>query len=133
MVLSNSRPASIFSGEGNSEKATPIYHHSKDFLVSVKIDKKFSFPSGHTTRAIMCGCLLLYSLELSFSSQILVLTWSISTAVSRVMLGRHYVTDVIAGSIFGFLQFYAMVHYLHIDDKICQSIAKHCQSLLSRS
>lgn len=32
-----------------------------------------------------------------------IITWATSVAVSRVMLGRHYVLDVLVGAIVGYL------------------------------
>jgi undecaprenyl-diphosphatase len=59
---------------------------------------QFSFPSGHTITAFaMAG-----SLSLVYASLAPVLVFcAISIAVSRVILGMHFLSDVVAGSAIG--------------------------------
>lgn len=65
----------------------------------IEIDK-YSFPSGHTTSAFTLG--VMASL---YFPHMLILFLSLSTLVgiSRMYLGVHYPTDIIAGSILGTL------------------------------
>lgn len=61
---------------------------------------QFSFPSGHTTAAfLMAGLVGLY--YPAFYS--LALSWAALIGLSRVMLGVHFLTDVVAGAALGTL------------------------------
>ncbi|KAG8132991.1 hypothetical protein E2320_010809 [Naja naja] len=64
-----------------------------DMFATISVDK-YSFPSGHATRAAMStGC-----------------TLDLHSGSSRIMLGRHNVTDVVFGLIMGYMQ-YNLVEY----------------------
>jgi undecaprenyl-diphosphatase len=59
---------------------------------------QFSFPSGHTMTAFAVSI----SLALFYPSLIPVLMFcSFSIAVSRILLGMHFLSDVMAGAIIG--------------------------------
>ena len=60
---------------------------------------EFSFPSGHTLHAIS-----FLSLFFAFSPVLglVFLPFALMTAASRVILGLHFVSDVIAGAVLGF-------------------------------
>ncbi|MFN2210946.1 MAG: phosphatase PAP2 family protein [Candidatus Promineifilaceae bacterium] len=61
---------------------------------------KYAFPSGHASRT---GAVAV-ALSFAFPSWTLVwLVWAILVALARVALSRHYLSDVIAGMIFGIL------------------------------
>lgn len=53
----------------------------------------YSFPSGHTTRAFMVKILM--------PAHVLWTVAAVSVACSRVVLGRHYVSDVVFGALIG--------------------------------
>ena len=69
-------------------------YNSTEMLVTVQLDMKFSFPSGHTTRAVFLALFFMDQLRLSL--QVALVVWSVCVACSRVLLGRHHVLDVIA-------------------------------------
>jgi undecaprenyl-diphosphatase len=61
---------------------------------------RFSFPSGHTLHAVCFSTVALASLpELAW----LLLPFTALVAASRVVLGLHYPTDVLAGAVIGFV------------------------------
>lgn len=61
---------------------------------------EYSFPSGHTLHAVAFACV--FSALTPFFSPLLVL-FALLTALSRVILGVHYPSDVIVGAMLGIL------------------------------
>ncbi|KAH8408168.1 hypothetical protein KR222_005694, partial [Zaprionus bogoriensis] len=62
---------------------------------------KFSFPSGHASRAfyVLVFFTQLYPLHIIFWMPIT--AWAVSVVISRLILKRHYVLDVLAGAAIG--------------------------------
>jgi len=58
-----------------------------------------SFPSGHAARAFMLAVLALGLGPLWFG--ILLLVWAPLVALARASMGVHYLSDVVAGMVFG--------------------------------
>lgn len=71
-----------------------------------------SFPSGHTLQAfaIATTLILLFKNKLLFA---IALTWAVAVTISRLVLGVHFPSDVIAGTIIGILSSY-FCHLLFI-------------------
>ena len=59
---------------------------------------QFSFPSGHTAAAFLFACLVA-NFYPAFTFPCFI--WAGAIAVSRVLLGVHYPTDLVAGAILG--------------------------------
>ncbi|KAJ1280298.1 hypothetical protein BS78_04G220900 [Paspalum vaginatum] len=74
----------------------PAYN-AKDMYVAVAADH-WSFPSGHSSRAFLVAAFLAGS---GFHPREALFLWAAATSASRVLLGRHYVLDVVAGACLG--------------------------------
>eukprot|EP00850_Spirogloea_muscicola_P015750 SM000123S25862 [mRNA] locus=s123:322973:323920:+ [translate_table: standard] len=78
--------------------------------VVVCVDK-WSFPSGHASRTILTAslCFLQWPMLAAMLPPpldgplifVFATIWAVSTSTSRVLLGRHYFLDVIAGALLG--------------------------------
>ncbi|XP_066482185.1 polyisoprenoid diphosphate/phosphate phosphohydrolase PLPP6 isoform X2 [Tiliqua scincoides] len=84
-------------------------HNKMDMFATISVDK-YSFPSGHATRAAMVCRFILHHLVLAVPLRVLLVLWAFVVGISRVMLGRHNVSDVIFGLIMGYVQ-YSIVEY----------------------
>lgn len=84
-------------------------HNQMDMFVTLSVDK-YSFPSGHATRAALVSRFILNHLVLAIPLRVLVVLWAFIVGFSRVMLGRHNVTDVAFGFFLGYTQ-YSIVDY----------------------
>jgi membrane-associated phospholipid phosphatase len=60
-----------------------------------------SFPSGHAARAFLLA-VLAWALGPPWFAWLMVI-WAPAVSVARVMMGVHYLSDVIAGMVTGFL------------------------------
>ncbi|WP_117149184.1 phosphatase PAP2 family protein [Paraliobacillus zengyii] len=68
----------------------------------------FSFPSGHSTGAVTFYGFMIYLIAVSRLSRfwkwminLFLGFWIVIVSLSRVVIGVHYITDIIAGLIFG--------------------------------
>lgn len=85
--------------KGKTLRPRPYAVHQDVWLAGKPLDK-FSFPSGHTLHAVAFSVVALsYYPELSW----LVLPFATLVAMSRVVLGLHYPSDVLAGAAIGAL------------------------------
>lgn len=63
----------------------------------------YSFPSGHVSRAFFIMFYFLKLYPLNEFMILLISIWAIAVAFSRILLRRHHLLDVIAGSVLGYL------------------------------
>jgi len=84
---------------------------------------KFSFPSGHSSRAILCSDFLTRQLVLSstelFSNKMYLIgsvlflnVFAYVACLSRLLLNRHYFTDVVAGILIGHFLFLGLFLFI---------------------
>ncbi|MBZ4200486.1 MAG: phosphatase PAP2 family protein [Methylotenera sp.] len=85
--------------KGKTLRPRPFEVHQDIFLAGKPLDK-FSFPSGHTLHAVVFGLVAInYYPALSF----LIMPFVSMVGLSRVVLGLHYPSDVLAGALIGSL------------------------------
>lgn len=65
---------------------------------------KYSFPSGHASRAVLIAFILMYLDPVSIIFYPPLLAWITSVSISRVIVERHYILDVLAGIGIGILE-----------------------------
>ena len=83
----------------NLVRERPFASHANVTAVSRPLDR-YSFPSGHTMHAVS----FLTLLAAYFPGVMwIMLPFAISVALSRVVLGLHYPSDVLAGALIGWL------------------------------
>ena len=90
----------VASVKAFTRRRRPVYNNPDALTVSVD---KFSFPSGHATRAIMATLFFNFLYPLNFVFRLGLVIWGPSVAVSRILLGRHHFLDVVAGVVFGII------------------------------
>lgn len=74
-----------------------------DMFATVSVDK-FSFPSGHATRACFIAHFFMHTYAISPLLQSPLLIWSAAVCFSRILLRRHHILDVVAGVFIGILE-----------------------------
>lgn len=118
----------------------PVYN--KHMSLAFAVDH-WSFPSGHSSRVCFIASFFYLSsssipnlmaqlrcLGFQFADKwigllhlekiegvnfliLIVCVWAITTSVSRVLLGRHFVFDVVAGALFGVFEGLVVFHFLN--------------------
>ncbi|XP_023009408.1 inactive phospholipid phosphatase 7 isoform X2 [Maylandia zebra] len=81
----------------------------------------YSFPAAHASRAVMVSKFLLNHLVLAVPLRILLCLWAFLVGVSRVLLGKHHLSDVGCGFALGFLHF-SLVESVWLDSATCQTL-----------
>ena len=76
------------------------YQVRQDVFMSGKPLDHFSFPSGHTLHAVAFGLVALFYYPLL---ALVLVPFIIMVGMSRVVLGLHYPSDVLAGAAIGYV------------------------------
>jgi len=76
------------------------YQVRQDVFLSGKPLDHFSFPSGHTLHAVAFGLVALFYFPLL---AVVLIPFIVMVAMSRVILGLHYPSDVLAGAAIGYV------------------------------
>lgn len=74
-----------------------------DMFATVSVDK-FSFPSGHATRACFIAHFFSNVYVISPLLRPPLVLWSSAVCISRILLHRHHILDVAAGAALGVLE-----------------------------
>lgn len=81
----------------------------------------YSFPAAHASRAAMVSKFLLSHLVLAVPLRILLVLWAFLVGMSRVLLGRHHLTDMVCGFALGLLHF-SLVETVWLSSSACQTL-----------
>lgn len=82
---------------------------------------KYSFPSGHASRATFIVYFLFYLWPISLIYALPLLGWSFSVCMSRILMRRHHIIDVLVGIILGMLEGLLM-DYIYLKEDTCVSL-----------
>ncbi|KAF7223118.1 polyisoprenoid diphosphate/phosphate phosphohydrolase PLPP6 [Nothobranchius furzeri] len=85
------------------KRRTPAQNRS-DLLSSFFVER-YSFPSGHASRAALCARFFLAQLVDTASVRVLVVGWAVLVSLSQLLLSRNHVTDVGFGLAMGYCQY----------------------------
>ena len=99
-------------------RSRPSYNE-KDMFATVSVDN-YSFPSGHSTRAAMVAGII-GAFHTNQMHRVLLYVWAACVASSRVVLGRHHISDVICGVIIGLVQFGIMM-LVWLPEELCKTL-----------
>ncbi|KAM6986594.1 inactive phospholipid phosphatase 7 [Aplochiton taeniatus] len=81
----------------------------------------YSFPAAHASRAAMVSKFLLSHLVLAVPLRILLVLWALLVGMSRVLLGKHHLTDMACGFALGLLHF-SLVESVWLSSGACQTL-----------
>ncbi len=128
LVLSNTRKVGVTSavaliitfltvnlGIKNIVARTRPYEVVEGLINLVDKQKDFSFPSGHAAHAFAVGVVILIMMPRKIGVPIFVI--SILMALSRLYIGVHYPTDVIAGATIGTIIAFVSIFIVDIISK----------------
>lgn len=90
------------------------------FLDCVAMDV-YSFPAAHASRAAMVSKFLLSHLVLAVPLRILLVLWAFLVGMSRVLLGKHHLTDMVCGFALGMLHF-SLMESVWLSSNTCQTL-----------
>ncbi|KAM9306438.1 inactive phospholipid phosphatase 7-like [Pholidichthys leucotaenia] len=90
------------------------------FLDCIAMDV-YSFPAAHASRAAMVSKFLLAHLVLAVPLRILLVLWAFLVGMSRVLLGRHHLTDMVCGFALGMLHF-SLMETVWLSSSTCQTL-----------
>eukprot|EP00730_Choanoeca_flexa_P009377 TRINITY_DN12638_c0_g2_i3.p1 TRINITY_DN12638_c0_g2~~TRINITY_DN12638_c0_g2_i3.p1 ORF type:complete len:202 (+),score=24.40 TRINITY_DN12638_c0_g2_i3:91-696(+) len=98
----------------------PTYNVKGDMFATVSVDH-YSFPSGHTTRVVTIAALA-DALTMTPTWGIVTAVWAAAVSISRVVLGRHHILDVLAGTLIGFVTAHLLLTYFWLDSVMANAV-----------
>ncbi|XP_060935897.1 inactive phospholipid phosphatase 7 [Limanda limanda] len=81
----------------------------------------YSFPAAHASRAALVSKFLLSHLVLAVPLRILLVLWAFLVGISRVLLGKHHLTDMVCGFALGLLHF-SLMESVWLSSSTCQTL-----------
>ncbi|KAM3599545.1 uncharacterized protein V6R79_007818 [Siganus canaliculatus] len=90
------------------------------FLDCIAMDL-YSFPAAHASRAAMVSKFLLSHLVLAVPLRILLVLWAFLVGMSRVVLGKHHLTDMVCGFALGLFHF-SLMETVWLSSNTCQTL-----------
>lgn len=79
---------------------------------------KYFFPPGHASRAIFITYFFFYIWPISLILASPLLIWSISVCLSRLLMRRHHILDVLFGILLGIFEG-LIVDYIYLEQETC--------------
>ena len=89
-------------------------------FATVSIDN-YAFPSGHATRAAMLAYFFSEKVFFDGATKGLISLWAMFVCMSRVLLGRHHVLDVLLGILIGICEYKILALYW-LPQELCLNI-----------
>ncbi|KAK9310392.1 hypothetical protein QLX08_000368 [Tetragonisca angustula] len=82
---------------------------------------KYSFPSGHASRSMLVFYFFKYLWPVPDICLSLITIWVFVLVMSRLLMRRHYILDIIAGLFVGYLQGMLM-SFLYLEPETCSNL-----------
>lgn len=79
---------------------------------------KYSFPSGHASRSMLILYVFYYLWPVSIIFLLPIIAWVFSVAMSRLLMRRHHILDIIAGLLLGYIEG-MLLGFLYLDAHTC--------------
>lgn len=98
-------------------------HNRNDMVGMIPFVDDFSFPSMHSSRSAMITKILIHVLRLNPKVAKFAFLYPVLMALSRVILGRHYLSDVMVGLLVGALEGH-LVTSCWLSSEFCLKIIK---------
>lgn len=82
---------------------------------------KYSFPSGHASRSIFITYFFINVWSLPVIFILPLIAWSSAVCLSRLLMRRHHLLDIIAGIILGIIEGF-IVGFMYLNAETCISL-----------
>lgn len=96
------QPLKVFWGRVRFRDLDALYTHFTPWYIPNGITGNESFPSGHSAMGYILIAFFILFRNKSFIKRLglysYILTWAIAVAASRIVIGAHFLSDVIVGS-----------------------------------
>jgi membrane-associated phospholipid phosphatase len=118
----------IFWGRVRYRNLDILHSDFTEWYIANGINGYQSFPSGHAAMGWMLLPLFLLAINKNYFIKSIVIgiisIWAISVAVSRVVIGAHYASDVLFGSFFMIISFLVFYKKFVVKDEVLRKELK---------